>query len=258
MKLELTDSDKKKFEAEATFNPVIRYLKNQDNLRFNIGDILIRETLTSKFNPHSGSWDSAAWCISTVSSVSNAPKKFMYVYENEYGVGYIKQLKASGDGFTDYYACLANTDPTNTRYKVDPDYADHMLINGNSDDYKPSEAFEEDKKRRLEIKEYNKSLLRKVGNHKEVNDLMDSLKVGDQLWWGWDIYSAANKPYTVKTTAKKVEYSKQGWTSEGSDGTDSHYRIMTVADNSGCVFTLTTKELINKKLMTSPPRKFRE
>ena len=69
-----TAADTKREASDIRNSPIMRFLKNQDHFKFNIGDILVRQT------KYTGDW------VTTVTPGVAAPKKFMYVFENELGI----------------------------------------------------------------------------------------------------------------------------------------------------------------------------
>src|SRR5206468_3542273 len=115
-------------------------------------DVLIRQQY--RYGPH----NSRQWVTDCVSAHSKAPKKFVYVYENELGIGYVKQLKADGSGFTSYMCCMANIDPAYTRFTIDPEYADHLLLSDGEQEFTPGDQFLYDKKLREDVKKFNKGI----------------------------------------------------------------------------------------------------
>lgn len=117
LKYEKTAADDDRERSDLRTNPVMRFLKNQEYYRFNVGDIVLKQTRWS----YNGDWETALTAV-------GAPRKFMYVFENDLGIGYIKQLKVDGSGFTSGLQCTANFDPDTTRLVLDPDFVDHMLV----------------------------------------------------------------------------------------------------------------------------------
>ena len=83
LKYEKTHSDRAREVSDIRRSPIMRFLKHQDYFKFNIGDVLVKQrrfTLNSE------------WETEVVVGVNTA-KKFMYVFENELGIGYVKQLR---------------------------------------------------------------------------------------------------------------------------------------------------------------------
>lgn len=180
MKIELTKSDLKQVESDLRVNGVMRYLKHMDSLQFNIGDILIKQEI--KRDSLSGK---DVWSNIKISHASDVNRKFVYVFENELGVGYVKQLKADGSGFSETgMMCMANVDHDHTRYVIDPDYADHLLLSDGEEGFDYAEAHRVQALKREQIAVHNKSILENTKNGEAVVTLLGKLKVGDTIWLG--------------------------------------------------------------------------
>lgn len=240
MDFKLTQKELNEFKHDETVNPVIKYFKNKDAVKFNIGDVLVRQVARWEYSPHG---NVAKWATDKVSSVSNAPKKFVYVFENEFGIGYIKQLRANGQGFTSYMVCTANIDFDHTRFVLDPDYADHLLLAGQDDKFAYQERFKQDKAAREEIYKYNKSLINRTDNVQEVHAIFDRLMPGDSIWIGRNMYTAADSKCTVIQVKSETNYR----------GT---IRTLYVSNHNGQRLAFSEERLQNYVVFTTPPRPF--
>jgi hypothetical protein len=176
LKYEKTDDDISREARDLLHNPAVRFIKHQESFRFNIGDILVmqykygdEEWLTKRAGP------------------TETPVKYMYVFENEVGVGYIKKLRSNGKGFTTMTTCLADLDPTTTRLILDPEYVDHILLSS-GEEYDYSRMHAEKSSFRKAAIEKNKKLLVDMSTPQARVDYFYSLKVGDIVWMGtcWD------------------------------------------------------------------------
>jgi hypothetical protein len=172
LKYEKTSYDRARELSDARRNPIMRFLKHQDNFKFNVGDILIKQRRFA----HDDEWETE------VITGVNTPKKFMYVFENDLGIGYVKQLRVDGSGFTTTLVCTANFDPDTVRFQLDPEYVDHILI-GDTDfqynkEYLGKKAFREEA-----TKNNTKILVRTRLLNQRIKWLA-TLKVGDVFWMG--------------------------------------------------------------------------
>ena len=193
-KLELSQKDKNSIERMDKRSPIMKFLRNQDAMRFQIGDVLVRQKLS-----WSSEVDKRCWETEMVSSVSNAPKKFVYVHENEFGIGYVKRLKADGKGYAEgCIICMTDVDPTYLRYIIDPDFADHMLLDGDKSNFEYDATFKDDTNKRQSILKENKRLLEDTKTSEAIKEWAKTLKAGDQIWIGRDIYQAVENSYTIK------------------------------------------------------------
>lgn len=176
-----TPEDIRREENDLKTNAIMRWLQNQEAFKFNPGDILIKKNKVHKWGvSHDDTQDE--WTIETTSSTVNAPKKYVYAFENKLGIGYIRQLKSNGDGYCGTLICVANFDPENTRFELDPDFVDHTLIGDGEFAY--NQEYLSKKKFRQDAMEANKKLLVKTSSEKGLREWFLGLKVGDEFWFG--------------------------------------------------------------------------
>jgi|GEM_PF-6481285 len=256
---DLSQKDKDSIKYQDENNAIVRYLRNQDHLRFQIGDVLVRQKKSWRQT------DKEVWETETVSSVSKAPKKFVYVAENQYGVGYIKQLKANGKGFTEGdVICLANIEFGYTRYVVDPDFQDHMLLDGDQTKFEYNTTFKEDRARRQSILKDNKKLLEPTTTALDIENIVKKLVPGDQLWVGYDVYQCVRSNYTVKAIRNKPLNQLIHWAQQQWDKTTANcYEIVVEFQDSydpkkTRTDTWDTFRLLNQKVITVPPTPFED
>lgn len=178
---EKTKEDESREASDLKSNAVMRWLLNQDAFKFNPGDIIIKKTRHFQFNPHS-TQRSETWETEVITRATGAPKKYVYAFENQLGIGYIRQLKANGEGYCGTLICVANFDPENTRFELDPDYIDHTLVGEGNFEY--NVEYQQKKKFRQEAMEANKKLLVKTSSKKTLVAWFLGLKVGDEFWFG--------------------------------------------------------------------------
>ncbi len=177
MKPELSQSDKNSIEWSAKNDPVIKWIRNKNALSFQPGDILIKEEMM-----HSGIWQ-----MVPVSPRSQVPKKYMFMYEDEYGIGYVKQLKAESAEYVHNITCLASIDHDRIRFQVDPEYATHILLNGEGT-YDHSVEYKLVKERREKVRQENLKLLAKRNqNNNDVDAAFRSFVVGRKFWTAEDM-----------------------------------------------------------------------
>lgn len=256
---DLSQKDKDSIKYQDENNPVVKYLRNQDHLRFQIGDVLVRQKRSWR------SPEKEIWETETVSNVSKAPKKFVYVAENQFGVGYIKQLRANGKGFTDGEAiCLANIEFGYTRYVVDPDFQDHMLLDGDQTKFEYNTSFKEDRARRQSILKENKKLLEPTDTALHIEQIVNKLKVGDKFWMGWDVYQCVRSDFTVKAIRHKPLSQLRHWEQQSWDKTTSNcYEVVVEFKDSydpskTRTDTFDTFKFINQKVILVPPTPFED
>ena len=173
MNLKKSTLDIKKEERDLEALQVLRFLSHQDSFKFNVGDILIKKTVN---------WDENKPIFETDLDEVGAPIKYVYAFENNLGVGYIKALKKDGQGPSKSAVCLAKFDPRNTRFALDPHYADHLILG--EGEYKYNAQHEYMKTYRNEAMEKNKTLLINAMSDKDTLAWWRAIKVGDLIYCG--------------------------------------------------------------------------
>ena len=193
LKYEKTALDAHRERNDMAQNPIMLFLKHKEQFRFNVGDILVKEV---NFN---GNQEPENWQVEK--NHIGSPQKFMYVFENELGIGYLKQLRVDGSGLTANLICTANFNPKTTRLKLDPDFVDHMMVGEGefcyNADYLRRSAF------RKEAMKKNSKLLIRTVSVKEVCKWLKSLKVGDEFSLGATLDEMTKTRFKVTRSAKR-------------------------------------------------------
>lgn len=193
-----TQEDARREENDLKTNAIMRWLQNQDAFKFNPGDILIKKNKVYRWGASHNAQDE--WVVETTSKTVGAPKKYVYAFENKLGIGYVRQLKSSGDGYCGTLICVANFDPENTRFELDPDFVDHTLIG--EGEFVPNQEYLSKKKFRQDAMEVNKKLLVKTGSECGLREWFLGLKVGDEFWYGQTYDELASTKYKVHAIHK--------------------------------------------------------
>lgn len=195
MKYEITQTDRDIMERDMHTDRTLKHLRNLSFYKFTIGDVLIRE---EKYRKH-GSYDEYEWKPMTASCGLN--NKYVYIFENELGIGYIRRLSVNGRKFVDHPMCVTTFDPDQTRFSLDPEYADHMLLSGEDDEFDTQTRYETLKKKKERVKRMNAKLALKLdtNNVSSVVTWMKSLKPGDTLWWGNGLSNIRKEPLVVQS-----------------------------------------------------------
>jgi hypothetical protein len=196
---EKTQNDIKREENDLKSNAVMRWILNQDVFKFNVGDILIKKTRVWRWDPHAHPLK-GGWETEVINSTTNAPKKYIYAFENKLGIGYLRQLKVSGDGYCDTLICVANFDPDNTRFELDPDFVDHTLLG--EGEFTHNQEYLSKKKFREEAIAANRKILEKTSSKKGLRKLFLGFKPGDILWYGDTFDQLSTRKYIVKEIIK--------------------------------------------------------
>lgn len=200
-----TKKDKAVIAANADTNPVVIYLRNKENMQFKAGDILV---LHYKDHDHN---DKEVWTAST--HTSGAPKKYLYAFEDDVGLGYVKLFKADGK-LSETPEALTEFNLDCARFSLDPQYADHLMIGDG--EFDPTETQNEMKKFRASAILKNRKLKMPTNNAYELIEWIKTLKVGDTLYNGSNIPSMVANQYKIakinlKTTVSDI---KERWQRE--------------------------------------------
>lgn len=167
----LSNQDKNVIDWHKQHNPVIKFIRNKNAISFQPGDILIKEERMGD-----------TWNVVCVSPRSQVAKKYMFMHEDEYGVGYVKQLKAGTDEYVHNITCLASVDHDRVRFQVDPEYATHIIINGEGT-YDHSVEYKLSKERSEKVRQDNTKLMVKPQHAAlDINTILRAFNVGDKFW----------------------------------------------------------------------------
>jgi hypothetical protein len=158
-------------------------------LKFAVGDILLKKVRDDDDD------DAAKWIIET--DEIGAPIKYVYAFENELGIGYIKKLDNSGKGPTKGKAiCVTKIVQRHEQLILDPDYAEHLLLSS-GEEFKYNARYEAYKTFRDEALKKNKAIaipvvVKRVDPHDlddyefvispQFKQLWKNMKVGDKVY----------------------------------------------------------------------------
>lgn len=196
MKYEITADDIKLMERDMLTNRTLKHLKHVSFYKFTVGDVLIREDLYG----HTGSeqWKpKMAEC--------GLPYKYVYVFENELGVGYIRRLSVNGRKFVESPVCVLEFDPAQTRFVTDPEYADHIIFSQDGEEFDAKSRYDEIKRKREAMNRKNKKLRVPIKDETEAENFLKQLTVGQQFWLG-----NGQKDPNIVTEAYKLDQHSWG------------------------------------------------
>lgn len=173
IKYEKTPVDLQIEQHDLETNMVLKHLRNLNAYKYNIGDVLIREDKT-----YDNTWKvHLAQC--------GLPYKYVYVFENELGVGYIRRMSINGSKFVEKPVCVVEFNPNKTRFRVDPAYLDHLLLAEEGEEFDFKTDYKNARKKRLAMYKANEKLREKIETEDEALAFMESLQPGDEIWMGW-------------------------------------------------------------------------
>lgn len=192
MKVELNAQEKKQLDTAVANNPVHKWMKNQEVIKFEIGDVLCKYTLRTDYQTKKQSW-----VVENINSDNKMAQRYVYIYEDEFGIGYMKQLRVANGTLGKELYCMTDVDFGHTKFEVDPEYAEHTLLDADFDIKKIHKAS-------LAARKIVTKMNRKVGvkpkTLKEFNQIFDKLNIGDTFWTTSDYTGRYIQEYTI--TAK--------------------------------------------------------
>jgi len=193
MKYDLTAEDHQTMAFDLANDRTLKHIRNLSFYKFSVGDVLVRE---EKYSKHDGS-GTHEWKVRVADC--NLPYKYVYVFENELGVGYIRRLSVNGRKFVERPLCVTEFDPDQTRFSLDPEYADHMLLGSEDEEFDAKSRYDEVKRKREQVHRKNKKARVQIDSEAAGVAWMKTLKPGDQVWWGYSIGNIYQDPYYVQS-----------------------------------------------------------
>ena len=171
MKVELTAIQQKQLDNAIKENIVHKWFSIKDSIKFEVGDILVK---------HIKSWDrmtgTDSWMQENIMSDNKMAQRYVYIYEDAFVIGYLKALKVSDGKLGKELFCMTDFDFVNTRFEVDPEYAEHCLLDA---DFNIKAVHKKASEGRKVIANMNRKIGVKIHTLKEFNDYFSKLKVGD-------------------------------------------------------------------------------
>lgn len=195
------DIDQEKSDLET--DNILRFIKYRGDNHFKVGDVLIKMYRT---------WsDDQEWVTESVSSANPAPKKYLYAFENELGIGYLKTFKTDGK-LSEAATCMTMFDYARTKFLLDPEYVDHILLS-EDEEYDPIAAAKKNKQFRVQAINKNRKLAL-PRDSESVLKWLETLKPGQTFYYGYSVADMTTTKYKViKTTNVKLS-SMDTWNAE--------------------------------------------
>lgn len=180
MKFDFTPDEMEDLQHTVQTNNVHRWFLAKDSLKFEIGDVLLKYIVRyDRDNLDANGEPSLRWYPENINSDAKMAQRYVYVYEDEFGIGYIKQLKVSTGKLGVELFCLTDFNYEGTKFEVDPEYAEHTLLDA---DFNIKDIH----KRSLEARKIIIKMNRKIGTKpqtlKQFNNFFSKLKAGDTVY----------------------------------------------------------------------------
>lgn len=203
MKFELTKSDQSILDRAVKNNITAKWLANKHNLKFEVGDVLIK--LIKKYKTDT-------WVPENIVSDVKMPQRYVYVFEDEHGIGYIKPLRISDGKLGVDLICLAEIDYDDNKFQVDPEFAEATLLDAEYDIKKLHKNAHQGRKLAAKM---NRKIGVKPTTLKEYNKFFETFQVGDTIYTSHD-YTASWVDKMVitqieKVTIQELEKTREWW-----------------------------------------------
>lgn len=194
MKVNLKPDEKKQLDDALQSNSVRRWFRHRDNIRFEVGDVLVKyykrtDTTTSKIT----------WKVENINSDNKMAQRYVYVYEDENGIGFIKPLRLSDGALGKELSCMTDFDLDSCKFEVDPEYAEHVLLDADFDIKKIHKA---SLVQRKIVTKMNRKIGFKPKSLQEFNEFFEKLKIGDTFWTSADFTGRYVSEYTLSKITK--------------------------------------------------------
>lgn len=207
MKIQLTDAENQQVQNALESNNVRRWFINRDKMKFEIGDIIVKHT--RRWSRDTGT---DVWTIENINSDNKMAQRYVYVFEDEYGIGYMKQLRVANGSLGKELFCMTDFDFDYTRFEVDPEYAEHVLLDAEFDIKK---IHKQSLAARKIIIKMNRKIGRRPNTIKEFNDVADKMSVGNTFWTTIDYTGRYTREYVLKSktqiTVASLDADQTNW-----------------------------------------------
>jgi hypothetical protein len=194
MKFELSDRDQKMLNSAMERNPLRNFLLNREFLNFEVGDVLVKNISRYDWNTKTN-----FWVKEPISSSNSMAQRYVVIHKDEFGICFAKELKVStGKLGSDLY-CIADYDYKETRFEVDPEYAEQIFLDG---DFNIKDIHTKSLEARKIITKMNRKVGIKFDSLKDSNWFFGSLKVGDHYWSSSDFTAKYVVDYEITSIIK--------------------------------------------------------
>lgn len=247
MKLDLTQEDLNELEKMKAWDPVLRYFNNKNKVKFNIGDILIKKTK----NP----WNTEApWHVETIHNRSGLPRRYVYVHEDEHGVGYLKRLKVTDGKLGQELITTTNIDYDNVIFEVDPLYLESIMLGDGTFDIKALQRVEN--KRKQDIEEFNVKICEHLKTLHDINEWLKVRPMGETFYIDYgreDEYLCMNLRNFEVTAVEEVSIKdwRQSWHFRAENSNHNSDKVVLITDIHGNQYH--SFEFIGRNLYATKP-----
>lgn len=190
MKIDLTSLEKKQLDQAVQSNPVRKWFTARDTMKFEVGDVLVKH-----IKVYDATTNDYIWKVENINSDTKMAQRYVYIFEDEVGIGYFKQLKVSTGTLGKELFCATHFDFDSTRFEVDPEYAEHMLLDA---EFNIKTVHKKSLEARRIITKMNRKAGKKLDTVKEFNDFFLKLNAGDVFYTTSDYTGRRLNSYNIQ------------------------------------------------------------
>mgnify|MGYP003498143637 CR=1 FL=1 len=195
MKVNLTAEEKKQVEVALQNNKVRQWIEYKSNMKFEVGDVLICKYLRTDYTTKQDYWD-----IENIVSSNKMPQRYVYIYEDENGIGFMKRLRLSNGTLGKELLCMTEFNLSDTRFEVDPEYAESQLLDT---DFSIKELHKKANENKNIVVKMNRKIGKKLATMEDHNTYFDTISVGDKIYTTLDYTGRYTRIYDI-VDMKKV------------------------------------------------------
>lgn len=226
MKVELKPDEQKQLNSAVESNKVARWLRQKEMMQFEIGDVVLKYHLRTDYQTKKQSW-----VPENINSDNKMAQRYVYIYQDEFGIGYLKQLRVANGTLGKEIYCLTDYDFNDTKFEVDPEYAERVFLDA---DFDIKEIHKASLSARKIVTKMNRKIGLKPKTLQEYNDIFEKLKVGDTFWTTTDYTGRYLQEYvltaitkvtlqTVEKSGGRVLYTWRKWKEKYKGAANSTY-----------------------------------
>lgn len=209
MKVELNADELEQLDYAKQTNLFRKWFANKDNMKFEIGDVLVKHLLRRDYDTNKDHW-----VVENINSNNKMAQRYVFIHEDEFGIGYIKQLRVSDGTLGKELICLTDFDYDYCKFEVDPEFAETTFLGAEFDIKAVHKATLANRKI---ITKMNRKIGTKPNSVKQFNSFVEKVGVGGVFYSTSDYTGRYEKEYKIvkleKITTTQLERNQEWfWT----------------------------------------------
>lgn len=201
MKVELSADELKQLDCAKKNNLLRKWFAHKDKMKFEIGDVLVKYFLSRDYDTKQDKW-----VVENINSKNKMVQRYVYIHEDEFGIGYIKQLRVSDGTLGKELICLTDYNYDNCKFEVDPEFAETTFLGAEFDIKAVHKATLANRKI---VTKMNRKIGTKPNSVKQFNSFLEKVGVGGVFYSTYDYTGRHEKEYKIikleKVTTLQLE-----------------------------------------------------